>query len=742
MSIRFKLLILFLAISIIPLLTMRYNGERALRSLAAELGAASRNELTQRAGAELARLVEDHARVLERDRRLMETALVLQAREMESALANGKGSLDQAMELPPPSGGAGQGMHMGRGQTMGMMASGDACLVVDVSYDQVAYRMFGQAGKNAGPVAGEVLGGTAPAFLRILRQTALPSHGGEGSLSPVLWQQTALASGLHVIFPAATTLLSGQNPATSDWFTQALKQQGPVWTGPALDPLSREIALNVSMPIHAPDGTVTGVTAITVPAAMMVHENKHIKAISPSTDSYVVIPADNSADSLKVLAMEEPDTPQQGRRMLRLSAISRTLKPEDNPEAFAAMVRDIQSGQSGTVRMLYEQQPSLWVYGPAGEGTSLLLIVPQADVIRSALDAENFVISRMGRLIFKTQVILVIIMAGVLLASYLMAKRFTHRLEILRDAAKRLAKGDFSVRVPIQSKDELTELARTFNKAVPALAERVKMKESLNLAAEVQKSLLPSVAPEIPGLDVYGVSRFCDETGGDFFDYLPGCCQGAALGVVVGDASGHGVSAALLMAAARASLNTLLSQKMGMERALEGTNDLLCRDVGKTGNFMTMFFMNIAPAGISWLRAGHGPALLFDPHKGAVERLLSGGPAMGLLPGHTYTRYFRQGVSDGLTICLTSDGLWEARNDKGDQFGLERVEAALALSGGASAKDTVQAILDEMDDYVGNRHPEDDITIVVIKISDAEALRHWSLFSDLSASLPEENISV
>ncbi|MBW2657203.1 MAG: PAS domain S-box protein, partial [Deltaproteobacteria bacterium] len=141
-------------------------------------------------------------------------------------------------------------------------------------------------------------------------------------------------------------------------------------------------------------------------------------------------------------------------------------------------------------------------------------------------------------------------------------------------------------------------------------------KKALALAGEVQKSLLPQEKPVVPGLDIAGRNVSCDEIGGDYFDFLwRRDTKKGPFSVVVGDISGHGVDSALLMTTARAFLRMRASQPGTISEIITAMNHHLTQDVLESGRFMTLFYLTIDPENdrIDWVRAGHDPALVYDP---------------------------------------------------------------------------------------------------------------------------------
>ena len=165
------------------------------------------------------------------------------------------------------------------------------------------------------------------------------------------------------------------------------------------------------------------------------------------------------------------------------------------------------------------------------------------------------------------------------------------------------------------------------------LTDMTEHKKSLALAGEIQKSLLPQKNPKIPGLDIAGKNITCDEIGGDYFDFLLDLeCRDNHLDVVVGDVTGHGVDAALLMTSARAFLRMRASQCGGISQIVTEMNRHLTLDIFHTGRFMTMFYMSIdvENKNLSWVRAGHDPAIIYDPSVDQFEELKGTGLALGV----------------------------------------------------------------------------------------------------------------
>jgi sigma-B regulation protein RsbU (phosphoserine phosphatase) len=312
-------------------------------------------------------------------------------------------------------------------------------------------------------------------------------------------------------------------------------------------------------------------------------------------------------------------------------------------------------------------------------------------------------------------------LAAIVLLSLLISRNVTKNIGKLLEASRRLATGDFTTRIDIRSRDEIGELGRAFNRMVPDLEERIRLKQGIEVARSVQQSLLPKAPPRIPGLDIAAESRYCDETGGDFFDFIPlERGGGNGIGVAVGDVSGHGISAALLMATARAFLEGRVARPGPLAGMIADVNRLLCRDTDATGQFVTLFYMEFTAgaAAVDWIRAGHDPALLYDPAADTFAVLKGEGAALGIDAEMAYAASRRSGLAAGQIIAVGTDGIWESRNSEGEMFGRERFKEAIRRRRDAAAREIVEGVVADVDAFCGPAVQADDITLVIVKIKD------------------------
>ena len=273
-------------------------------------------------------------------------------------------------------------------------------------------------------------------------------------------------------------------------------------------------------------------------------------------------------------------------------------------------------------------------------------------------------------------------------------------------------------------KDLSASLLRKINREINEARLEIKRKNemlrhTLLLADEIQKNLLPTAAPQSPYFDIAGHSLYCSETGGDYFDYLRISHQpDGDIGIVVGDVSGHGVEAALLMTTVRALLRLSIARGGALDRIVNDVNRHLAEDVGQSGRFMTLCLLRLRPASaeMEWVRAGHDPAIWYDPHHDSLVELMGAGTALGVDADYGFTLNRQPGLRPGQIVFLATDGLWETRNPQGAYFGKQAVHALIRRHSDQPAAVIVEHLIAGMNRFRGAHPLEDDVTLVVIKI--------------------------
>jgi sigma-B regulation protein RsbU (phosphoserine phosphatase) len=285
---------------------------------------------------------------------------------------------------------------------------------------------------------------------------------------------------------------------------------------------------------------------------------------------------------------------------------------------------------------------------------------------------------------------------------------------------KQVTSGNFGSRVKVTSNDEIGYVGDVINEMVEGLIERDRMRRSLDLAMEVQQNLLPKRNLKVDGFDIAGRSIYCDETGGDYYDFFTfDVTKNKKIGVAIGDVAGHGISSALLMATVRSSLRQRLAMPGSVANIISDVNHQLVQDVEDSGQFMTLFYLNIEPKKMQarWVRAGHDPAIFYDPGADSFEELGGAGIALGVDEDWNYSEYKKTALNKGQIIFLSTDGIWEAINQKGEMFGKERIYGIIRKNISLSANEIIKVIIGSLKSFQQGARTEDDITLVVIKIN-------------------------
>lgn len=294
----------------------------------------------------------------------------------------------------------------------------------------------------------------------------------------------------------------------------------------------------------------------------------------------------------------------------------------------------------------------------------------------------------------------------------------TRNLSVLNDGVRRIAKGDYGARVPVTSGDEVGQLARAFNQMASDVerhehtaVEQERIRRELELGRQIQNEMLPNAPLNLGLTQVQGVSVPAREVGGDFFNYF--VLDDGQIALLMGDVSGKGVGAALLMANIQASLKI----RLALGQSLAAVADALDRDIeaGSPGPvYATLFVGVLDPVSrrLRYVNAGHNPqyALRRD---GSLERMHATGFPVGLIAGHGYEELSVQ-LAAGDLLFFYTDGCVEAENEHGEMFGVERLEPLLLEA--VQHADPLQRIERAVAAFRGTSEPLDDATLMTVKV--------------------------
>jgi sigma-B regulation protein RsbU (phosphoserine phosphatase) len=257
------------------------------------------------------------------------------------------------------------------------------------------------------------------------------------------------------------------------------------------------------------------------------------------------------------------------------------------------------------------------------------------------------------------------------------------------------------------------ENSRLTTEIATEVAQRERMNRELEIAREVQERLFPQTVPAIPGIDLAGYCRPALGIGGDYYDYF--ALHDGDLGIAVGDVSGKGIPAALLMASLRASLR---AQTMHGERdlaALMENVNTLGYESSAVNKYATFFYGQYSPDSrlLRYVNAGHEPPIIFRGSE--LIRLETGGTVVGLLPGARYEQGAIE-VAPGDVLVAFTDGISEAMNSADEEWGVENLISCVREHDGIVSGDLIRRVMAAADAFAAGAKQHDDMTLVAARI--------------------------
>jgi serine phosphatase RsbU (regulator of sigma subunit) len=300
--------------------------------------------------------------------------------------------------------------------------------------------------------------------------------------------------------------------------------------------------------------------------------------------------------------------------------------------------------------------------------------------------------------------------------------RMTRNLSVLTKGVESLAQGDLDARVAVASKDEFGTLAQAFNRMAQDLREHQKqlieqerMRKELEMCRQIQEELLPRQSFRSGAIEVKGVSIPAREVGGDFFNYFP--MPGGTMAMLIGDVSGKGLPAALLMANLQATIQARLPLELDLVKLVEQLDNEIA--VNNAHAYLTLFLAVLEPRSLKlrYVNAGHNSQFLLHGD-GSVEQLQSTGRPVGLLAGGGFqekTILLKKEDS----LFFYTDGLVEAANDFGEEFGMERLQELLVRERSSGLEGMLVDVEKAISEYRGVVEAVDDATMMLLKISES-----------------------
>jgi sigma-B regulation protein RsbU (phosphoserine phosphatase) len=326
-------------------------------------------------------------------------------------------------------------------------------------------------------------------------------------------------------------------------------------------------------------------------------------------------------------------------------------------------------------------------------------------------------------------IIFLLIEGAAFLIGVRMTRSMTRTVDTLYDATERVKAGDFSYRTDFPPHDQLTALGEAFDSMTASVErlmqesqERLRLQNELDIAREVQRQLFPQSVPRVPGLDLYGVCKAARSVSGDYYDFLK--LDEYRVGLVLGDVSGKGISAALLMAGIQSALRAQFYNGAGGDISSTLAQFSTARVVDRLNRqiyantplekYVTFFFAvyDARTRNLSYTNAGHLPPILF--RDGKIERLRTGGTVVGLFPSAKYEVGEIRLEPNDLLLAYT-DGITEPENTYGEEFGESRLLEVARRMLSAPSEALVTEIYRSVDEWTGSPELQDDMTLVLAR---------------------------
>ena len=706
MKFRTRLLILLLTITLIPLSLSFFFQRASTLHLGNKLADDTHTLLNRNAETLLHSLVDNFGRILKRDKAMALLTLQIQAQAVEKRISS-----------PPPKNpepiyfSADYDSPQKRPKDLIMTQKrkrknqNGELLPIPVSYSQQV--IFLAQGKKPTEVADQLKQiSTMPEVYKTL-------HNIQPDL--FLWQYTALESGIHSSFPGKGGYPESYDPRQRQWYKDAVTQGKPIQQL-LTDLTTGTLILTLAEPVYFRDEKLAGVTALDIDYRQFFADWDIPPEWTDKAQRMVLIYHPDGADlnhKLEILLRHRGENHSLDWQ----TPVKHEYLDLSDPQ-LEEFHQDLLNGTSAVRKIIYQGEEVLWAYGSRnGEEPFPLVIVPYQKIIAQAVNAENYVNQQVSLSIKLSAGLTILVIIAVIFLAIIRSRKVTVPIMQLAKAAKQLSKGNFAVQVDIRTKDELENLGHIFNGMGERLKEREQMKRSLELAKEIQQQLLPKSAPHCPNFDLAAQSLYCDETGGDYFDFIPLKSSGVQqYGLAVGDVSGHGIGSALVMATARGALHSLVDRHgLHLEMLASELNNQLCRGTANA-DFMTMFYgvLNPEKRTLSWISAGHAP-IFFYHTGGQVKELYSSGIPLGIIEDTPYEIAADIEFTSGDILLIGTDGIWETRNVEGEMFGAERVSDLLIRHADASSDHIAKQLITAVNVFRGEFSQDDDITLMVIK---------------------------
>jgi phosphoserine phosphatase RsbU/P len=390
-----------------------------------------------------------------------------------------------------------------------------------------------------------------------------------------------------------------------------------------------------------------------------------------------------------------------------------TIKIDDDPSPAPSGLR------VGTTRV-----PTDWATGTR-DATAVAFQYNPRGVMRMLTPGKVDFASILVVALAVVAAIFLVMYAVALLVGLLLARSITRSVHALHLGTERLRQGRFDQPIPVRTRDQLGDLADSFNlmsrdiqQLMRESAEKERLEEELRIARRIQMSLLPQGTVSVPLVSIAATCIPATEVGGDYYDLMP--LPGDRLAVMVADVSGKGTSAALYMAELKGLMLSLSRVHDSPAALLTEANRILAADMDAR-SFITMSYAVLEPRArrMRYARAGHSPLIHRAAGTGATRLLAPPGLGLGLDPGAQFERVLEEmevPLASGDVFVFFTDGISEAMNVSGELFGEDRLREVLQQDGHPTSAELRERVLADVRRFVGEAPQHDDMTLVVLSI--------------------------
>ena len=512
---------------------------------------------------------------------------------------------------------------------------------------------------------------------------------------------------------------AGNDYLSADWFQEALARDSAYWSTPFFNGQDSETPLVAYLcPVRNPQGRVVGILGADLSLDFMTRFLQEQDSIfSKEAWSFY-----NGGDRSYVISNDGTYVTHPDHRRIQKGNFFVHIKDTDEPDIASKVVNDMKDGKTSndeTEKVLMVNRKESYLFYRPVTGTDWMLV---SSVSTSSLQAFGMV----AGILFIWIIGLALLVT--FLVCYLTIKRTAKPLKLLAGTADKVAQGQFDTPLPtIKHDDEICQLRDSFENmqhSLTAYIEDLKatttakasIENELKIAHGIQMSMLPKTYPAFPhrdDIDIFGQVTPAKAVGGDLYDFF---IRDEKLFFCIGDVSGKGVPASLVMAVTRSLFRNIAAHTTEPNHMVKGINESLSEN-NETNMFVTLFIgvIDLATGVMNYSNAGHDMPLLLADGEVILLECDSNIPA-GVMPDWEYTCQQIQ-IHPGSTIFLYTDGLNEAEDISHQQFGMERVMET-AKAAGNVPQDLIAAMTSAVKQFVGEAEQSDDLTMFAIQVRD------------------------